>query len=78
MDLRHGRHRQLDPEQLPHGDGDPVFLRPGQKLSGTRRTLKPFAKEEGPVLPGIRDEIHFGKLFRASKHTLNDAKGNLV
>jgi integrase len=37
--------------------------------------LKPFAKEEGPVLPGIRDEIHFGKLFRASKHTLNDAKG---
>ena len=37
--------------------------------------LQPYAKKEGFVLPGIRDEIHFGKLFRAAKHTLNDAKG---
>jgi len=37
--------------------------------------LKPFAKEDGLVLPGIRDEVHFGKLFRAAKHTLNDSKG---
>ena len=37
--------------------------------------LKPYAKKDGLVLPGIRDEVHFGKLFRAAKHTLNDSKG---
>lgn len=38
--------------------------------------LKPFAKQDGPVLPGIHNEVHFGTLFRAAKHTLNDEKGN--
>jgi integrase len=37
--------------------------------------LKPYAKKDGPVLPDIRNEVHFGRLFRAAKHTLDDEKG---
>lgn len=37
--------------------------------------LKPYAKETGPVLPGIRNEAQFTKLFHAAKSTLNDSKG---
>lgn len=37
--------------------------------------LKPFAKKDGPVLPGIRNEVHFTRLFAAAKSTLNDEKG---
>ncbi|MBE2203863.1 MAG: tyrosine-type recombinase/integrase [Chthoniobacterales bacterium] len=37
--------------------------------------LKPYAKKDGPVLPDIRNEVHFGRLFRAAKHTLNNEKG---
>lgn len=37
--------------------------------------LKPRAKETGPVLPDIRNEVHFTWLFHAAKGTLNDEKG---
>ncbi len=37
--------------------------------------LKPHAKKEGPVLPNIRNEVHFTRLFAAAKSTLDDAKG---
>jgi len=37
--------------------------------------LKPRAKETGPVLPDIRNEVHFIRLFHAAKGTLNDEKG---
>jgi len=37
--------------------------------------LKPRAKESGPILPNIRNEFHFTRLFHAAKGTLNDEKG---
>lgn len=37
--------------------------------------LKPHAKKSGPVLPDIRNEVHFTRLFHAAKSTLNDAEG---
>jgi len=37
--------------------------------------LKPRAKESGPILPKIRNEVHFTRLFHAAKGTLNDEKG---
>ena len=37
--------------------------------------LKPRAKESGPILPDIRNEFHFTRLFHAAKGTLNDEKG---
>lgn len=37
--------------------------------------LKPYAKKDGPVLPDIRNEVHFTRLFAAAKSTLNDQKG---
>lgn len=37
--------------------------------------LKPHAKESGPILPDIRNEVHFTRLFHAAKETLNDEKG---
>jgi len=37
--------------------------------------LKPRAKETGPILPDIRNEVHFTRLFHAAKETLNDEKG---
>ncbi|MBN8710129.1 MAG: hypothetical protein BGO12_00235 [Verrucomicrobia bacterium 61-8] len=37
--------------------------------------LKPYAKKDGPVLPDIRNEVHFTRLFAAAKSTLNDEKG---
>jgi integrase len=37
--------------------------------------LKPLAKENGPILPDIRDEFHFTRLFHAAKGRLNDEKG---
>lgn len=37
--------------------------------------LKPHAKKDGPVLPDIRNEVHFTRLFAAAKSTLNDEKG---
>jgi len=38
--------------------------------------IEPYAKESGPVLPEIRNETHFTRLFQAAKHTLNDEHGN--
>ena len=38
--------------------------------------LKPYVKKSGPVLPDIRNEVHFTRLFRATRHTLNDEQGN--
>jgi integrase len=38
--------------------------------------LKPYAKKSGPVLPDIRNEVHFTRLFRAARDTLNDEQGN--
>lgn len=37
--------------------------------------LKPRAKESGPILADIRNEVHFTRLFHAAKQTLNDEKG---
>jgi integrase len=37
--------------------------------------LKPFAKKNGPILPDIRNEVHFTRLFHAAKHTLNEKGG---
>lgn len=37
--------------------------------------LKPYAKKSGPVLPDIRNEFHFTRLFHAAKSTLNDENG---
>lgn len=37
--------------------------------------LKPYAKKDGLVLPDIRNEVHFTRLFAAAKSTLNDEKG---
>ena len=37
--------------------------------------LKPRAKESGLVLPEIRNEVHFTRLFHAAKETLNDEVG---
>lgn len=37
--------------------------------------LKPYAQKDGPVLPNIRNEVHFTRLFAAAKSTLNDEKG---
>ncbi len=36
--------------------------------------LKPYAKKDGTVLPDIRNEVHFTRLFAAAKSTLNDEK----
>lgn len=43
--------------------------------SALEQWLKPYAKKEGPVLPDIRNEVHFTRLFAAAKSTLNDEKG---
>lgn len=40
--------------------------------------LKPHAKSSGKVLPGIRDERHFSKLFKASTNKLIDAHGKAL
>ncbi len=37
--------------------------------------LKSYAKKSGPVLPDIRNEFHFTRLFHAAKPTLNDENG---
>jgi integrase len=37
--------------------------------------LKPYAKKDDLVLPGIRNEVHFTRLFAAAKSALNDGKG---
>lgn len=37
--------------------------------------IKPLAKESGPILPDIRNEVHFTRLFHAAKETLNDEAG---
>jgi len=37
--------------------------------------LKPYARKDGHVLPDIRNEVHFTRLFAAAKSTLNDEKG---
>lgn len=37
--------------------------------------LKPYAKKDGPVLPDIKDEWQFTRLFREAKHTLNNENG---
>lgn len=37
--------------------------------------LKPHAKKTGPILPDIRDEFHFTRLFHTSKTSLNDEDG---
>jgi integrase len=40
--------------------------------------LKPHAKSSGKVLPGIRDERHFTKLFKAATDKLVDVEGNAL
>ena len=40
-----------------------------------RAWLEPYAQKQGPVLPGVRDEPHFTRLFHAAKGSLNDEKG---
>lgn len=37
--------------------------------------LKPHVKKSGPLLPDIRNEVHFTRLFHAAKSTLNDENG---
>ncbi len=37
--------------------------------------LRPFAKKSGAILPGIRNEVHFTRLFHAAKAVLNDENG---
>ncbi len=37
--------------------------------------LKPCVNKSGPILPDLRNEVHFTRLFAAAKHTLNDEKG---
>ena len=37
--------------------------------------LKPYAKKAGPVLPDIRNEFHFTRLFHAAKSALDDPEG---
>lgn len=43
--------------------------------SALEKWLKPYAKKNGPILPDIRNEVHFTRLFQAAKPTLNDKHG---